>query len=305
MKMRAFDALAAQLWAIDEAWLELMASISLGEGEGPEAVAAKLGRPLQNAQESTVRDGVAIHPVIGPLFRYANLFTMVSGATSIEVLARDFGAAEANPEVRRHLLEVNSPGGQADGVNELAKMIAGARKPVVAYVGGMAASGGYWIASAADQVVIDETAQLGSIGVVMQIEKSKRPGDDSFEIVSSRSPRKRIDPRTDEGRAEILSRIDAIADVFIVAVADYRGVSIEHVGAEFGGGGIVVGAKAISAGMADTLGSFESTLAQLAGGYEPRRRRKMTNISISEEDLGKRIEAARSEARTAGVEGGR
>src|SRR5690606_30919548 len=121
--------------------------------------------------------------------------TEISGAVSVGILARDFSEALANPKIRGIVLEIDSPGGEATGINELGKMIAaGARqKPVIAYGGGMVASGAYWLASAAGEIVVDETAMLGSIGVV--ITARKRDGSDgTVEIVSSQSPNKRVDP---------------------------------------------------------------------------------------------------------------
>lgn len=300
--MRICDAIDSSIWAIDEDWLHRIRAIALGEGEGPEAVAARLGRPLQNAQTAVERDGVAVIPIVGPIFRYANLFTEVSGATSIEILARDLRAALDNPAVNAILLEVNSPGGQVDGINEAANMIRTAEKPIVAYVSGLGASGAYWLAAAADEVVIDATAQLGSIGVVMGVERKSRDGK-LVELVSSQSPNKRPDVTTEEGRASLQARIDAIADVFVDAVAEFRSVSRETVLTEFGGGGVKVGSQAIAARMADRAGSHETTLALLAGGY--RKRRRMMAGPKTEEEIKGLIDAARGEGRTAGIEEGK
>ncbi len=301
--MRIADAVDAAVWAIEAEWLRTIRSIALGEGEGPEAVAARLGRPLQNTQETSVRDGVATIPITGPIFRYANLFTQVSGATSIELLARDLRTALDDGAVRAIILEINSPGGQVDGVNEFAAQVRAAtgEKPVIAYVSGMATSAGYWIASAAGEVVVDATARLGSIGVVTTVMRKK--GDpDAIEIVSSQSPNKRPDVTTSEGRAEIQGQVDAIADVFVAAVADYRGESVETVLKSFGAGGVRVGSAAIAAGMADRQGSLESMIAELAAGYQPKQRRKSkmaaeatTEKMISEKDAETLIAAARAE----------
>ncbi|MGE0289674.1 MAG: S49 family peptidase [Bradyrhizobium sp.] len=262
-RVSAFDLMAAQPWAIQPETLETIARIARREHEGPEAVAAKLGRPLQNARTVTVRDGVAIIPVTGPIFRYANLFTEISGATSLEVLARDFSAAQADPLVKSVVLEINSPGGQVSGIAEMAHMIRAAAKPVIAYVDGMAASAGYWLAAAAREVVINKTSQVGSIGAVLGI--SGRARDGVIEIVSSQSPKKRPDAATNEGRAQLQAQIDALAQVFIEDVAAYRGVSVESVLSDFGQGDIKVGAAAVTAGMADRVSTLEEVIAGLAG----------------------------------------
>src|SRR5690606_13893161 len=103
----------------------------------------------------------------GPIYRYADFFTSVSGGVTTEALARDLGIALADQSIGAILLMIDSPGGEATGINELADTIyaARSRKPIVAYIEGYGASAAYWIASAADLVVIDDTALVGSIGV--------------------------------------------------------------------------------------------------------------------------------------------
>lgn len=231
-----------------------------------EAYAAKHGA----GERVRIRDGVAILDVQGPLFKKANLFVRISGATSYEILRKDFQVAVDDPSIHAIVLKVDSPGGEANGCDELAAAIYAARgkKPITAYVSGMAASGGYWIASAADRVVVSEAAILGSIGVVLGIEDKsvadERRGVKKVEFVSSQSPGKRPDPNTDAGRARIQSMVDDLAEVFITAVAKHRGVTSEEVVEKFGGGGMKVGAKAVASGMADEVGQIETLLQSMA-----------------------------------------
>ncbi|HVI60124.1 MAG TPA: S49 family peptidase [Luteimonas sp.] len=266
----AFHLAATRPWVIEPQALETILAIADRLGD-PQALQAKTGRPLENTRRVVMRDGVAVIPVVGPIFRYANLFTEISGATSTGVLARDIQTALDNDYVRGIVLEMNSPGGEATGINELAKLIrAGAkRKRIVAYGGGSVASGAYWMGAAASEIVIDETAALGSIGVVMSYTDTRKRDEKSdvrtVDIVSSQSPDKRIDPNTDEGRAKVQSLVDTLADVFVAAVADYRKTSVEKVLSDFGRGGVLIGAQAIKAGMADRIGSLESVIAELAG----------------------------------------
>jgi capsid assembly protease len=263
--MRAFLYAAEHPWAITEGALETILAIAQRENLNPEAVAAELGRPLQNTHSVEMRGDVAVVPIVGPIFRYANLFTSISGATSTEMVGLDFSTAVKNPMVRSIVLNIDSPGGEAAGINELAGMVAGARgvKPVTAYVGALAASGAYWIASAAESIVIDPTAALGSIGVVTAVTKrDAKPGEKRYAFVSSQSPLKQADPETDEGKASIQSYVDRFAAEFIASVAQHRGVSVDKVATDFGRGDILVGTDAIKAGMADRLGSLESVIAE-------------------------------------------
>ena len=74
-----------------------------------------------------------------------------------------------------------------------------------AYASGDAASGAYWIAAAADEIVVSKTSALGSIGVVGVYRGNK--GENVVEVVSSQSPYKRLDPDTDDGRARLQSAL--------------------------------------------------------------------------------------------------
>ena len=260
-----FDLVAAQPWAIVPETLKTIAAIARRENDSPAAVEARLGRPLQNARAVTMRDGVALVPVTGPVFRYANLFTQISGATSLDVLARDFTTAVDDAAVKSVVLVVDSPGGQANGIAELASMIrAGAgKKPVVAYVDGAAQSAAYWLASAASEVIASPTAMLGSIGAVVALDTEKRKG--TMEIVSSQSPNKRPDVTTEAGRAQIQTLIDSLAQVFLDDVARYRGTDTATVLADFGQGASFIAADAVRRGMADRVSTLEAVIAGLAG----------------------------------------
>lgn len=265
-----FNIASTRPWLIQQEMLETILAVAQRYGD-PEALQAREGRQLDNTRTVSMRDGVAVIPIVGPIFRYANLFTQISGATSTQVLATDIQAALDNPYVRGVVLDINSPGGEATGINELSKLIyAGrAKKPIKAYGGGVMASGALWLGSAASEVIIDETAQLGSLGVVMSyLDTSARDAKSDVrrvEIVSSQSPDKRLDPSTDEGRAKVQAIVDDLAAVFIAAMAKNRDTTVEKVLADFGRGGVLIGNAAVKAGMADRIGSLETVIAELAG----------------------------------------
>jgi ClpP class serine protease len=263
---RAINFIASQPWAITAEALELIDGIAHRANESPEAVATKLGRPLQGTRTMEMRNNIAVLPVSGPIFRYANIFTEISGASSIEMMALDFQTALDDPKVDAIVLDIDSPGGMVAGVSEFADMVHASDKPVTAYVGALAASAAYWIAAAADDIVLDKSAEVGSVGAVMQMRINA--DKNSREIVSSQSPNKRPNPDSDDGRTELQGRIDALAQVFIESVADFRGVDAETVINGFGRGGMKLGEAAVQAGMADRLGSLESTIAGMSGGTE-------------------------------------
>jgi len=264
----------SQPWACTPEVMETIMSIATRENMSPEAVAKEMGRPLRNSYDVELRGNVAILPVQGPLIRYATMFSQISGATSYDMLAQDFDRALNDPNVSAILLNIDSPGGEANGVSEFADQIYQARgtKPIVAYVGGMGCSAAYWIASAADEVIASDTAILGSIGTIMSVtdtkEKDAKAGVKTYTIVSSQSPHKAVDASTEDGQNRLQAMVDSLSDVFIAKVAQYRGVDAETVMENFGQGDVRVGQAAVTAGLADRVGSFEAVLAEMQNPAE-------------------------------------
>jgi signal peptide peptidase SppA len=272
---RVLRAAIAEPWAITEAGLELILSVAARENAPTiEALEAYRARHVPTAERLQARGPVAIIEAVGPMFRRANIFTAISGASSYDVMRRDLQAALDDPAIKAIVLNLDTPGGSVNGADELAKAIYAARsvKPVVAYVGGTGASAGYWLASQASEIVVSDAAIVGSIGVRALLtdtsEADKKAG--RVEFISSQSPGKRADLASDEGRARVQRTVDALADVFVAAVAKGRGVNAKTVIERFGAGDVLVGAAAVKAGMADRIGSFEAVVAELAGGKTPR-----------------------------------
>lgn len=145
--MKIWNKITNEPWATTSDTLENIINIAQRQNANPAAIAAQLGRKLQNTYAVSIRNNVAIIPIRGPLFRYANIFTAISGATSYELLARDFNSALVDESVKAILFDIDSPGGEVNGCSELADMIYNARgkKPIIAYASGNCCSGAYWI----------------------------------------------------------------------------------------------------------------------------------------------------------------
>ncbi len=291
---RVMRAICATNWAMLQDDLQVILDIASREHElDPQAVSMLMGKPLDNTEGVTIRNGVGIIPVIGPIFRYGSVFNKISGATSIDSLALDFNEALNNPNVKAILFEVDSPGGEVAGTGEFANMIYHARessdKPIWAYISSLGASAAYWISSACEKVIVSPTSIVGSIGVVSAVRKPD-PKDRTIEFVSSQSPNKRPNINTQEGRSQVQDTLDALADVFIGTVARNRNVEEATVIDDFGAGGVRVGRDAVKCGLADEVGTFEMCIATLASvedvhpaNVRPMRRIAENNtISMSE-----------------------
>jgi ClpP class serine protease len=294
--MRLLNFLAEQKWAITEECLRHMESIYLahlarkanGERFDKEALEKELGKPLDNTRTVTIRNGVATIPIEGPIFRYADFFSEISGATTYETLAKDFGGAMADPQVKDVVLYVNSPGGQVDGCNEFSNMIFEARdkgKRIIAYVSNEAASAAYWIASAADEVVIDDTATVGCIGVILGVGSDSQDGK-TKRFISSQTPHKRPDPNKEKGADQIQTVADDLCQVFLDTVARNRGLTPAKAEEDFCAQWLYVGQKAVEAGLADRIGSYESVLEELQGDASSVRTPSKTNSRASNSDNG-------------------
>jgi signal peptide peptidase SppA len=279
------SALAAP-WAIEPSWLRVVFGVwSRGQLDASSLAKAKadwesrkVSRPRLDEPGAPVEGtggtlrivgDVGVINIDGPLVRHASMFSDISGATSYDAIWRGLEAALSSRSVNSILLRFNSPGGEADGVSELAKGIAAARehKPVYAYVDGMCASAAYWLASQAEHIVAEETSEIGSIGVrcglVDYSAADAAAGVREIEVISSQSPGKRSKPVDDEVVGRLQMRIDDLAELFIAAVANGRGVDAETVLSDFGKGDVMIASKALDAGLIDEIGNFNGTLSAM------------------------------------------
>ena len=231
------------------------------------AIQKVVDQDLPGSYRAEFRNNVAILPIRGPIFPRANLITSWSGGTSVSQLMVDLTAAMSNDSIDTIIQNVDSPGGEITGISEYAQAVMKAResgKKVISYVYGQGASAAYWIIAPSYKVFLSNTSMVGSIGVVagytLTEAADEKRGVKKIEIVSSQSPKKRINPATEEGKAHIQEMVNSLADIFIGSVAQSRGVSVEKVLSDFGEGGMVLADKAVSVGMVDGISTLEEVI---------------------------------------------
>jgi signal peptide peptidase SppA len=266
------------------------------------ALSVRKGSTIYGTRYAYERNGIGIVPILGPIFPRANMMTEMSGATSAEMVAKDISILLNNPSIKSILMDIDSPGGAITGISELAKFINESQsiKPIDAFISGTGASAAYWLASAARRITMADTAEAGSIGVVMigqdTSKRDERNGVRPIEIVSSQSPLKRVPISSDEGRAKIQRMVDSTADVFIAAVASNRAVSIDKVLSDFGQGDMFIAAEAVKRGMADAVSTFENEVqSDESFTYTIRKERQM-NLSQKQIDATAAATAAAASA---------
>ena len=278
MKTSSLISLVLQTpWAILPAKLAAIVAVLIRHESGArltaEEVQLQIGSVRRN--DDSVRagmQGVAILPLYGAIFPRANLMTETSGATSAESFGRMFRQAMADTNVGAVVLDIDSPGGAVSGIDELSFEIARSRgaKPVVAVANHLAASAAYWIATAADEIVVPPSAEVGSIGVFAAHEDvSKALEAEGVKVTLVSAGKYKVEgnpyePLTEEARSAIEIRVADFYNMFVSRVAKNRGVSAAAVRNGYGEGRVVGAKDARASGMADRIDTLEGTIARVA-----------------------------------------
>ncbi len=247
------------------------------------------GRPVA-VKPYSVSDGVGIITVVGTLVNRGAWIGSYSGLTSYEGIGHQLKTAASDPAVTSVILDLHSPGGEAVGAFEIAALVRqlSATKRTVAVVNGMAASAAYAIASGANEIVTTETGVSGSIGVVLlHADFSRQLDREGISPTLIHAGAHKVDgnpfePLSLEVREDLQAEVNAFYDAFLSTVAKGRGKSLTAAAARKTEARTFIGQAAVTAGMADRLGTFDSVLAELhrAGGrktVQPRRTSMDTN----------------------------
>jgi len=193
---------------------------------------------------------------------------IISDSRKIIKLCDDY---EKDDDIRAVVLRINSPGGAVVPAQEIFDRIRdlAVTKPVVASMGTVAASGGYYIASAADLIVANPGTITGSIGVIVQfshihdlLEKIglKTTVVKSGEYKDIGSPLREMEPRE---RIIFQDLVDDIYDQFVTAVSQSRSLPKDEV-LKLADGRIFTGRQAQDVGLVDEIGSFDHAAARAA-----------------------------------------
>jgi signal peptide peptidase SppA len=214
---------------------------------------------------------VAVIAVQGPLSNAADFFADFFGFSTYQGIAAQLRGALADPAVTAILLNVDSPGGEVIGCQELAADILAARdvKPVSAIVSGMAASAAYWIASQAGDVWALPSSLVGSIGVYsMHVDYSAALEKEGIKVTYIQAGKYKTEGNWDEPlSADALAHeqelVDSFYDDFVRAIAAGRKTSLKSVKADMGEGRILRAEPAKASNMVDRIGTMNDALARL------------------------------------------
>jgi protease-4 len=207
----------------------------------------------------------------GAISEGANPLMGASGGTVSSVRrALRYARAEG---VEGVLLYIDSPGGGVTDSDRVYQMLRAFRDenpdlPVAALYGDMCASGGYYIAAAAEHIISRRTSISGSIGVIMSAwnfaKMAEEFGVEQIAIKSDRTPYKDMlsptRPMTDGERAMLTSIVDELYDQFVAVVMEGRGMDKESV-ERAANGGIYTARQALDLGLVDDIGDYQTAVS--------------------------------------------
>jgi capsid assembly protease len=268
---------AATPWAIEPGKGEVVAEIlnrklrgeTAPRGELDEYLAREAARREKDRDRSR-RGAVALVPLYGVMTQRADLFTEMSGMASTETVGRQIDEAAADRGVEVIVMDIDSPGGSVFGVPELADKVAAAakQKKVIAVANSLAASGAYWVASQASELVVTQSGEIGSVGVyMMHVDRSEeiKAMGRVVTFVSAGERKTALaptQPLSTVGRQQLEELVQGTYGQFVRAVAKGRNVSQTRVREGFGRGGMVLAENAVEEGMADRVASLDQVLAR-------------------------------------------
>jgi signal peptide peptidase SppA len=271
-------ALNGKLWFVHEqkmneivAFLELKLS---GGSADPDVVAAiraaNEASAMRSKSSSAAGGAVAVIPCYGLIMHRPAMDLSGPGGTSCQMLSQQLRQAVDDPGVSAILMDIDSPGGDTDGVDELASEIYNARKQkkITAVSNSLCASAAYYLASQCSEVVCSPSSLTGSIGVYCMHE------DDSEMLANlgvkmsiikfgeNKAEGNPLEPLSDSARAHLQEMVDTFGVMFEKAVARGRGVSRDEVHAKFGQGRVFDAKQAVKLGLADRVGTLDEVLQQ-------------------------------------------
>ena len=285
-------------WAITPRYAEIVREILMRRTNGWAIDSAELDRvhekraavEAQRASDSAAsRGSVAVVPILGTLMPRASMMDEQSGATSPEAIGAMIDRAAADPSVKTILLDINSPGGNVQGIAECAAKIRAARstKQVVAVANYDCHSAAYRLAAEADEIVASTSADLGSIGAIA-IHRDESGAMEQkgikLELITAgkyKAEGYESGPLSTSARTELQGRVDAVYAEMTAGIAKGRGVPVATVrGPRFGEGRSFLAVDAVERGLADRVATFEETLARFQSGGRVTARAAATSIPL-------------------------
>ncbi|WP_341823178.1 S49 family peptidase [Wolbachia endosymbiont (group A) of Clivina fossor] len=232
------------------------------------------------------KKGIKVIPIHGILTKNAEAFDDVLGMTSYEKIREEIEEALIDEEVETIILDIDSPGGEVNGLFDLSDFIYSAResgkKRIIAMANDDAYSAAYAIASSAEKVFVSRTSGVGSIGVIAShIDQSGFDEKQGVKYTTVFAGNRKNDlnphePITSESVESLQEEVDRLYEMFVQLIARNRNLSTEKIKSTEAG--LYFGEKAIEIGLADGI----TTFSEFIDNY---RRNNMSKVEIKEQAI--------------------
>jgi protease-4 len=240
--------------------------VALGIAGGPTA-------PAVYDEEYVSGDGpnkIAVVPIEGTIASADDSLGGTQPTVTPEGLSDALRQAGGDPSVSAVVLEINSPGGGTTASDEMHQSILdfekNTGKPVVVSMGDVTASGGYYISTAADRIVANETTVTGSLGVIFEFTNFAEAADKYGikQVVIKSGKYKDIGSAfremTPEERGIYQSIVDESYSQFVDVISEGRGIPKERV-RQIADGRVYSGVQAKELGLVDSFGDLDEASA--------------------------------------------
>ena len=214
---------------------------------------------FKNIKHAVRNSERGIIPIHGILTKKSEVFDDVFGMTSYEKISEEIEEALIDKEVETIILDIDSPGGEVNGLFDLSDFIYQARrkKRIVAIANDDAYSAAYAIASSAEKVLVTRTSGVGSIGVIAShIDQSgfdEKQGI-KYTTVFAGSRKNDLNPHepiTSESLESLKSEVNRLYGMLVELIARNRNLSVEAIKSTEAG--LYFGEKAVEIGLADGI----------------------------------------------------
>ncbi|WP_300356557.1 signal peptide peptidase SppA [Fusobacterium sp.] len=219
-------------------------------------------------KDNKVKDKIAIIYAEGTI-NYSDDTRKINEVIIPERIQKELRIAEKDPEIKGVVIRINSPGGSALASDIIYSSVKNMTKPVYISMGGVAASGGYYIAAAGKKIYADKETLTGSIGVITMVPNTTELMKKLEVNYSSISKGKYADlgstvrEMTEDEKDKIRASSVKVYEEFVSKVAEGRNMSREDV-LKVAEGRVWLGEEAKKIGLVDEIGGLENAVSDLA-----------------------------------------
>ncbi len=258
--------------------VSIIVSISMSFFESAKGAQTDLTSLTDETQEKTLENGslsskIAVLEVSGTIQDNGDSSSLLgSDGYNHRTFLKDLERAKEDKMVKGIVLKVNSPGGgvyeSAEIHKKLEEIKKETKKPIYVSMGSMAASGGYYISTAADKIFATPETLTGSLGVIMESVNYSKLADKlgiSFEIIKSGAHKDIMSPSremTKEEKDIMQSMVDNSYEGFVDVISKGRGMSKADV-KKIADGRVYDGRQAKKLQLVDELGFYDDTISAM------------------------------------------